>query len=1255
MSGNPFPGPQPYRAADRKRFYGRESLIKKLSNQILARAATTVFGPSGAGKSSLLQAGVIPALEDSDDIRLVRVDAWPLGEAPLPWLVNAISSDLELGLAASKTANLEALQATIDLAGRQSDRPLVIYLDQFEQVFIGGHDAVLMQNLLQGLTWLIRRNQNRELHLVISLREDYLGRLRDWTREKPELSAHGFRVGPLTVGEMVKAMCRTAADGDPPQSWKAEEIHGLMTDVRVPGQSASESAEIQAAFAQIVCRAIWEERAAGNKLDIGRSNAETILQRYLDQTLANLGPLQESALKLLEQQLIDEEGHRTLLTEKEARLVLPAAEAGEVLAQLEQAAILHAEEHQGSRYFELGHDWLAKKVFERRIERKKRAEEEAEAAAKLAAARKFRRLVGFSGLAWIILGSLVSWALIERNAAKNEKRNADLQTEIARKERDAAVVAERKAQQASRMASARELMLRGNPDLAALVLSTVDEPEKARGWMQTAIDVLKVRVPRTTIHSGLQEQAHAWSKDGRRLLMQGKDGQIRIDPVDRTKKPILIDFSGDKPIAAEFSPDEQLVAITGARGALGIARSDGTGKTIGLQDVDAEFRINGVAFSHDNARIAAISADAKVLIANTNGSGARIVQTHDDQVIEVSWNPKNTTLMTAVLGSGLVIREPTQEGREIAKFIDEAMTSPVWSPDGSRFAVPVARMDQEISQRTTQIAISSAGAKSIEYKIDVGKGNERDTRWSPDGKRLVVAIGNLARIIRADGTGESIELRGHTDNVLAATWSPDGQRIATLSMDKTIRVWNADGKHSAMVLVGNTDALFRSIDWSADGKWLMSISADGATGRKWQMQGPAEPVVFEQNGHLLMASWQPHGDNVLVVDSNGGAGIWAIDGSGKKTELHKPKEAISSAEWSSDGKFVFVNRIEQVNDAPDAAGDRRSSQQGRHAIMRAGNGEVNTPRRSIIEMRPLDRPGVIKTLAEFDNPVEDLVMSPDGRHILTRSGVATITAISTHKDSKRLTFVYPERNLQGIYWSPDSKHFATTSYDGVTRLWTLSDTNQSTILPGEIDGPASAAWSPDGTRFAVGTNNERVFVWNVDKPEKPIEFVGLAGSVLSLAFSPDGTRFATATDETLRIWKSSGDDKPLQLKGHAKGRLLMVQWSSDGNRLVTASDDKTARIWDANGREPPIVLEAHGDGLRHASWSPDGKRILTISGDQTARVWLVDIPLLKQALQQASTDCLSVAEREAYLAESSENARRGYEECEIRQEKARME
>ena len=63
----------------------------------------------------------------------------------------------------------------------------------------------------------------------------------------------------------------------------------------MPGQSERDDAEVQTAFAQIVCRALFAQRATAETHDDTDTQAEPILQSYLEGALAALGPLRGPA------------------------------------------------------------------------------------------------------------------------------------------------------------------------------------------------------------------------------------------------------------------------------------------------------------------------------------------------------------------------------------------------------------------------------------------------------------------------------------------------------------------------------------------------------------------------------------------------------------------------------------------------------------------------------------------------------------------------------------------------------------------------------------------------------------------------------------------------------------------------------------------------------------------------------------------------------------------------------------------------
>lgn len=127
----------------------------------------------------------------------------------------------------------------------------------------------------------------------------------------------------------------------------------------------------------------------------------------------------------------------------------------------------------------------------------------------------------------------------------------------------------------------------------------------------------------------------------------------------------------------------------------------------------------------------------------------------------------------------------------------------------------------------------------------------------------------------AEGKREPIVLRGHTDQVQWAAFSPDGARIVTASLDGTAQVWAANGKGKAIVLHGHEGSVY-SAAFSPDGTRAATASRDG-TARVWSADGEGQPVVL--GGHearVNSASFSSNVKLVVTASEDKTARIWPI-------------------------------------------------------------------------------------------------------------------------------------------------------------------------------------------------------------------------------------------------------------------------------------------------------------------------------------------------------------------------------------------
>lgn len=451
---------------------------------------------------------------------------------------------------------------------------------------------------------------------------------------------------------------------------------------------------------------------------------------------------------------------------------------------------------------------------------------------------------------------------------------------------------------------------------------------------------------------------------------------------------------------------------------------------------------------------------------------------------------------------------------------------------------------------------------------------------------------------------ERNRLEGHTGTVWQVAFSPDEQKLASVSADGNIRLWGLDGT-ALEVLERDGDPLL-DLDFSPDGDRLVAVDSDGSL-HLWH---PASAVATSWQAHqqtTRAVAFAPAGDRIATASEDATIKIWTLEGDLVAT-LRGDVGGFQALLWSAENQIVAGDEQGNIY-VWDATGQPLSKFQGSPAALIAlalsPDGQtlaaVGVDRQ--VRLYALADQSLIRAFPAHEGPIYNVQFTPDGKELIT-VGDDKVVRLWQLDGTSSANLVGHTGLIAALAISPDGMTIATSGGDRAIRLWDMQRDNLNVLLghQGSVNGVAT---SPTADLIASAGEDGTIRLWQEDGELRRI-LTGHTNSVNAVDFSPQGDRLVSAsTDGTVRLWQQWQSDQPAVqvLQGHV-GTVNNVAFHPDGNLVASVGEDHTLRLWQADGTLVATV-EAHRDGAFGVDFSPDGQYIVTTGWDHLTKIWPV--------------------------------------------------
>ena len=452
-----------------------------------------------------------------------------------------------------------------------------------------------------------------------------------------------------------------------------------------------------------------------------------------------------------------------------------------------------------------------------------------------------------------------------------------------------------------------------------------------------------------------------------------------------------------------------------------------------------------VAFAPDGRQVAAACQDSNVYLLDTRTRSVRALRGHADQVFSVAFSADGRLLASGDWGGTVRLWEVvTGKQARVLRGHTAAVSGLSFSPDGRRalsgsrdktvrlWEVATGKQERVLKGHAggvNGVSFSPDGRLALSGSVDktarlweVATGKQvrvleghaagvYDVSFSPNGRLALSGSGDKTVRLWEVATGKRVRvLEGHAAGVNGASFSPDGRLALSGSLDKTVRVWDVATGKLKRVLEGHTGGVY-GVSFSPDGRLALSGGSD-KTVRLWEVAtGKQERVLQGHAGGVNGVSFSPDGRLALSGGSDKTVRLWEVATGKQERVLEGHAAAVHGVSFSPDGRLALSGGYDKT--------------------VRLWEVATGTQKR------------VLKGHAAG---VYDVSFSPDGRLALSGSYDRTVRLWEVATGTQTRVLEGHAAGVVGAIFSPDGRLAASGSFDKTVRLWDVDSGEQKRLL-----------------------------------------------------------------------------------------------------------------------------------------------------------------------------------------------------------------